>query len=227
MAKQKTLAFSVLPLIDNFDVQYLKKLKAIGLDTIHYDVMDEFTGTRGFGVDYLPILHKLGFKVNVHLMVAKLATTLLKFTAFAANAISFHVEALTNPNEIDRYIEFIRNHHFKVGLAFKMETDLEPYAKYFKKIDYVTLMSVKPGLGGQTFNPLVFKNILQFHNIIKREQIKDPPLIEFDGGISTFQIKKLWKFGDIYVSGSSFHNLDWNQKEQLLKLIGTQTIENY
>ncbi|WP_036499044.1 ribulose-phosphate 3-epimerase [[Mycoplasma] testudinis] len=220
----KKIAFSVLPLRDQFDIQYLKKLRSIGLDTIHYDVMDEFTGTKGFDVDYLPILHQLGFKVNIHLMVSKIATTLLKFTRFPANRISFHVEALANPGDVLRYIEFIKNHNYQVGLAFKMETDLEPYAKVIGSLDYLTFMSVHPGLGGQQFNPKVFKNILQFHKIVKRLQLSKPPLLEFDGGIGAAQMRELWKYGDIFVSGSYFHNLDMSQKEQLLKLVQNGTL---
>lgn len=212
----KTLSFSVLPLIDNFDHAYLKQLKLIGLEWVHYDVMDEFTGTKGFGVSNLPFLLDVGYKVNVHLMVNQIATQLLNFIKYDVNGISFHVEALKNLNDGLKFIEFIKNHKIKSGIAFKFDTDLWKYKSLIEKCDYVTLMSVVPGKGGQKFNSEVFKTILQLNKIVAINNYQKP-LIEIDGGIDTKVLKEVWNYADIFVSGSAFFNLDLKQKEALIQ----------
>lgn len=212
----KTLSFSVLPLINNFDHNYLKELKSIGLEWIHYDVMDDFTGTKGFDVDNLPFLIEVGYKVNVHLMVNQIATNLLKFVKHAVNGISFHVESLKNLKDGLKFIEFIQSHNIKAGIAFKFDTDLWKYRSLIQKCDYVTLMSVFPGKGGQKFNPEVFKTILELNKIVSINYYQKP-LIEIDGGIDTKVLKEVWKYADIFVSGSAFFNLDLAQKKALIQ----------
>lgn len=212
----KTLSFSVLPLINNFDHNYLKELKSIGLEWIHYDVMDDFTGTKGFDVDNLPFLIEVGYKVNVHLMVNQIATNLLKFVKHAVNGISFHVESLKNLKDGLKFIEFIQSHNIKAGIAFKFDTDLWKYRSLIQKCDYVTLMSVVPGKGGQKFNPEVFKTILELNKIVSINYYQKP-LIEIDGGIDTKVLKEVWKYADIFVSGSAFFNLDLAQKKALIQ----------
>lgn len=216
----KTLSFSVLPLLDNFDHDYLKQLKSIGLEQVHYDVMDEFTGTRGFDINNLPFLLEVGYKVNVHLMVNQIATNLLKFAKYSVSGISFHVEALKTVKDGLKFIEFVQNQHIKAGIAFKFDTDLSKYKSLIEHCDYVTLMSVIPGKGGQKFNPEVFKTILELNKIVASNNYKKP-LIEIDGGIDVVTLKEVWKYADIFVSGSAFFNLDLNQKEALI-----QTVKN-
>lgn len=216
----KTLSFSVLPLLDNFDHDYLKQLRLIGLEQVHYDVMDEFTGTRGFDASNLPFLLEVGYKVNVHLMVNQIATNLLKFTKYPINGISFHVEALKAVNDGLKFIEFIKNQHIKAGIAFKFDTNLSKYKILIENCDYITLMSVVPGKGGQKFNPEVFKTILELNKIVLSNNYQKP-LIEIDGGIDLKVLKEVWKYADIFVSGSAFFNLDLKQKEALI-----QTVKN-
>lgn len=211
----KKFAFSVLPLIDNFDFEYLQTLKNIGLKYIHYDVMDEFTGTRGFDSKHLSVLNLLDFKVNVHLMVDKISTTLIKFKEQPATGMSFHVESLQNIQDGIEFLTFIKNQNKKAGISFKLNTDLWYYKELIQHADYVTLMSVEPGKGGQEFDSNVLKNISTLLTICKKYNFKIPE-IEFDGGITDKQIKLLWNFGNYFVSGSWFHNLNLEQKEKLL-----------
>lgn len=221
----KTLSFSVLPLLDNFDLNYLSLLRKIGLLNIHYDVMDEFTGTRGFDTTHLESLKKLGFKVNVHFMVKNISTKLVEFIKYPFDGISFHVEALTNVKDGLEYIQFIKNNEKKAGLAFKFDTNFENYIELISQIDYVTLMSVVPGKGGQKYNPIVEENSKKLQELCLKNKIS-LPIVEFDGGITEIEIQKLWSSGNIFVSGSWFNNLDFDKKKKLIDLIDSNKLWN-
>lgn len=212
---KKVLSFSVLPLLDNFDLTYLKHLKSLGLNNVHYDVMDEFTGTRGFGPEHIRDLKNIGFNVNVHLMVKNIATTLLQFKNEPCDGISFHIEPLQSIQEGLEYIQFIKNLNKKAGIAIKMDTNLNEYLPLIQAVDYVTLMSVVPGKGGQAFDSYVFKNIVDLLTLCEMADIECPK-IEFDGGITRNEMKKLWEFGSVFVSGSWFHKLTDIKKKILL-----------
>ncbi|WP_027124182.1 hypothetical protein [Mycoplasmoides pirum] len=222
---QKVLSFSILPLIDKFDLNYLKTLKHIGLTNIHYDVMDEFTNTRGFDTSHLDSLHALGFKVNVHFMVSNISSKLVEFIEYPFLGICFHVEALKNINDGLEYIKFIKNHNKRAGIAFKFDTDFSKYLDLIKMVDYITLMSVVPGKGGQIYNSIVEKNVKTLEKLCLVNNI-DFPEIEFDGGITNVEIQKLWANGNIFVSGSWFNNLNLEEKKKIINLVSSNNFWN-
>ncbi|WP_033159894.1 ribulose-phosphate 3-epimerase [Mycoplasmoides alvi] len=221
----KKLSFSVLPLINNFDLSYLSFLKQIGLTNIHYDVMDEFTGTKGFDTSHLDSLYSLGFKVNVHLMVKNISLHLTKFINYPFDGISFHVEPLNNIEDGLQYIKYIKNHNKKAGIAFKFDTNFDNYLNLIANVDYITLMSVIPGTGGQKYNSIVEDNLKKLQLLCEKNNIK-LPIIEFDGGITSVEIKKLWPKGNVFVTGSWFHNLSWDEKKEILNSINSGSLWN-
>ncbi len=222
---QKVLSFSVLPLLDAFDLDYLRQLKSLGLTHVHYDVMDEFTGpgTRGFDASRLNDLRLLGFRVNVHFMVNRISAKLVEFVEHPFEGLSFHVEALKDPREGEAYLRYAKNNGRRAGVAFKFDTDFAAYVDLLRLADYVTLMSVVPGKGGQAYNPIVEQNAKDLQQICMDNGIAFPE-IEFDGGITAAEIRKLWAVGNKFVSGSWFHKLSAADKRELIRLISTNNL---
>lgn len=98
-------------------------------------------------------------------------------------------------------------------MAFKFNTDVNDYLDQIKLVDYVTLMSVEPGAGGQAFNPLVYRNIAK---LIKF----NPKLeIEIDGGINLEKAIELKGLVSGFVSGSYFYQLSDQSKLEMLEKI--------
>ncbi|QZX49074.1 ribulose-phosphate 3-epimerase [Mycoplasma sp. E35C] len=208
------LLFSILPMLNNFDEAKLIHYRSLGLNKIHYDVMDEFVNNTAFDERYVDKLHELGYQVNVHLMVNKVANNILTYAKTKCDAVSFHVEPLANNKPlIAKYLAYLKTNNKKVGLAFKFNTDINEYLEYIKLVDYVTLMSVEPGAGGQSFEPLVYRNIAK---LIKFN--KDLP-IEIDGGITLDKAIELKGLVSDFVSGSYFYKLDDQQKQAMLQTI--------
>lgn len=216
MTHKRELAFSILPLIDHVDLDYLRVLRALGLKTVHYDVMDEFTGTRGFDPEHVDPLSNLGFNVNVHLMVQRVASYLRVYAKSKASRICFHVEALNQPADGVEFLTFLKRHKKEAGIAFKIGTDINAYLELLKYVDYITLMSVEPGKGGQIFDPRVFALLADVRTALKLINREDVAL-EFDGGITAKEIQRLKPYGTFFVSGSWFHKLSIPEKRLIIQ----------
>lgn len=208
------LLFSILPMLNDYDQNKLASYKQLGLNKIHYDVMDEFVNNKAFDERYVDNLKDLGYQINVHLMVNKVANHILVYAKTRCNQISFHVEPLANNKQlINKYLAYIKTNNKKAGLAFKFNTDVNDYLDQIKLVDYVTLMSVEPGDGGQAFNPLVYRNIAK---LIKF----NPKLeIEIDGGINLEKAIELKGLISGFVSGSYFYQLSDQSKIEMLEKI--------
>jgi ribulose-phosphate 3-epimerase len=95
----------------------------------------------------------------------------------------------------------IKKSNRKCGLAFKPHTDLNKYVSLIKKCDYVTIMGVEPGFGGQQFMKEITLNNLVLINKIKKEY--NPKLVvQLDGGVNFEVIKLTSKYVDNFISGS-------------------------
>ncbi|AAB96229.1 ribulose-phosphate 3-epimerase [Mycoplasmoides pneumoniae] len=205
----REIAFSLLPLLHQFDRKLLEQFFADGLRLIHYDVMDHFVDNTVFQGEHLDELQQIGFQVNVHLMVQALEQILPVYLHHqAVKRISFHVEPFDIPT-IKHFIAQIKQAGKQVGLAFKFTTPLVNYERLVQQLDFVTLMSVPPGKGGQAFNSAVFNNLKQAH--------KYHCSIEIDGGIKLDNIHQIQDDVNFIVMGSGFIKLERWQRQQLLK----------
>ena len=104
----------------------------------------------------------------------------------------------------------------KAGIALNPATPIETVFPILPELDFVLLMSVNPGFGGQKFLPLVYKKITELRNVAS--SINPDLEIEVDGGINKDNASKLVETGvDILVSGSYiFGSTDY--KKQILSL---------
>jgi ribulose-phosphate 3-epimerase len=130
---------------------------------------------------------------------------LLPFIDAGANGISFHIEAtesrFTFPPKI--LINTIKKNNLKCGLALKPKTPFSILKKYLEFIDYIVVMSVEPGFGGQSFIHSTIEKISEINEYLIEQKIRDKIMIQVDGGIKLENYKDVVSAGaDILVAGS-------------------------
>ena len=174
---------------------------------LHLDIMDQqFVPNLSFGPSVVKDLRKHSdLFFDVHLMVSNPFDMLLPFIKAGANGISFHIEAtesrFTFPPKI--LINTIKKNNLKCGLALKPKTPLSIIKKYLEYIDYIVVMSVEPGFGGQSFIPSTLDKISEIDNYLNQNNIRENILIQVDGGIKLENYKSVIESGaDILVAGS-------------------------
>lgn len=179
-------------------------LKA-GADLIHFDVMDNhYVPNLTFGPMICEALRKHGVQadIDVHLMVQPVDSMIDAFAQAGATHISFHPEASLH---IDRSIQLIHNQGCQAGLVFNPATPLHYLEHLIDKLDYILLMSVNPGFGGQAFIPSTLDKLRQ----VKQRVIDSGRdiRIEIDGGVKVDNIRAIAEAGaDMFVAGSAIFN---------------------
>lgn len=176
-----------------------------GADIIHFDVMDNhYVPNLTFGPTICEALRKYGITadIDVHLMVSPVDTMIEAFADAGASMISFHPEASLH---VDRSIALIKQKGLKAGLVLNPATSLSVLDYVLEKLDYVLLMSVNPGFGGQSFIPNIVEKTQHLKNII--DELGLDTRIEIDGGINKDTIRSVFDAGaDMFVAGSAIFN---------------------
>lgn len=145
------------------------------VDSLHLDVMDgHFVPNLTFGA---PIIRhiKSDLPKNAHLMVTNPEDRLQEFIDAKVDSFCFHIEACQNPHEL---ITKIHDAGIKAGISLNPETPVENIYPILPQIDYVLIMTVHPGFGGQSF----MEGPVEYIRKIRKDF---PNLdIEVDGGIN-------------------------------------------
>ena len=182
-------------------LKQLDSMRKAGINTIHYDVIDgKFAPNTGYGTEWLKELFLRGFEVNVHFMVMKPIKWFKDFAVYPFSALTFQPEPISKLTA-SILLKKIKRSNRMCGLAFKPHTDLNRYINLIKKCDYVTIMGVEPGFGGQQFmEDITLKNLALINKIKKAHNHN--LIIELDGGVNLDVIKLTSKYVDNFVSGS-------------------------
>ncbi len=171
---------------------------------LHLDIMDgHFVPNLTFGPGLVKQIRKTTtLPLDAHLMITNPADFIDEFIDAGVNYLSFHIE--TDANYVSLFRK-IRKLGVKAGIAINPETSLGVLPDIINEIDYVLIMSVHPGFGGQAFIEESVKKISETKEIIDSRQIE----IEIDGGIN-FQTAKLVKEAgvNILVAGSFIFKSD-------------------
>ena len=171
-------------------------------DIFHLDIMDgTFVPNISFGFPVVEAIAKEARKpMDVHLMIVHPEKYVERFAKAGASMISFHYEAALE--ESDTVIDLIHSFDVKAGIVINPDCPVEKIFPYLGKVDYVLLMSVFAGFGGQKFIETTYDRVKAVKKEIKR--IGSKAMIEVDGGVSPQNAGKLAKAGvDILVAGSA------------------------
>lgn len=176
----------------------LDKLKSCELlkgGWVQLDLMDnKFVPNKGIGLNIIK-KYPLDFQKEAQLMV-------IDPSVWIDGLIEIGVDRIIFPAEIDQdtqdLISKIKNNKIEVGLSLNPETEVVVLDPYLGLIDVVLLMSVKPGLEGQQFDPKTYEKIHYFKE--KNFSLK----VGIDGGINNTNIKNLVDAGADYLAIGSF-----------------------
>tara|TARA_X000001036_G_scaffold280046_2_gene260121 strand:+ start:3086 stop:3751 length:666 start_codon:yes stop_codon:yes gene_type:complete len=178
-----------------------------GADIIHFDVMDNhYVPNLTIGPLVCNSLVKYGVKkpIDVHLMTTPVDDLIIQFCDAGASMVSFHPEATQH---IDRSIELIKSRNCKAGIALNPASPLSLLDHILDKIDFILIMSVNPGFGGQKFIKNSLEKIKKCKEMIDKSGCNVE--IEVDGGIGINNIKSIKEAGaNIFVAGSAIFNSD-------------------
>lgn len=171
-------------------------------DLFHLDIMDgTFVPNISFGFPVVEAIAREARKpLDVHLMIVHPEKYVERFAKVGASMISFHYEAALDEN--DSIIDLIHSFNVKAGIVINPDCPVESIFPYLGKVDFVLLMSVFAGFGGQKFIEGTFDRIRAVRAELDR--IGSPALIEVDGGVTPGNAAALGEAGvDILVAGSA------------------------
>ncbi len=175
-----------------------------GADLIHVDVMDgHFVPNITIGVPVVKSLKRIAkVPLDVHLMIENPDLYIGPFAEAGASMVSVHVEAVRH---IHRTVQAIKALGIKAGVAINPGTPAIALREIAADLDYVVVMSVNPGFGGQTFIPHSESKIREVRAILDEAGNSAP--IEIDGGVDEHNVARVVAAGArIVVAGSAVFN---------------------
>jgi ribulose-phosphate 3-epimerase len=170
-------------------------------DIFHLDVMDGiFVPNISYGFPIVEAIAKKAEKtLDAHLMIIKPENYVERFAKVGVHMLSFHLNATENPGEV---LKQIRNLGMKAGLAINPDIPVESLYPYLAQCDYVLLMSVFAGFGGQKFIEETYDRVAAVKKEIEAQGLDCQ--IQVDGGVSASNARKLIECGaEILVAGSA------------------------
>jgi len=191
----------------------IKAVEAAGADWIHADVMDgHFVPNITIGPLVVEAVKRVtDLPIDVHLMIENPDNYISAFAEAGASYISVQVETCIHLN---RTVQRIKECNAQAGVVLNPATSLSSLEWVLEEVDYVLIMSVNPGFGGQSFIPGSLDKIKAL-----RQQIQDRGLsvmIEVDGGVNEKTITEVASAGtDVFVAGSAiFGSKDYQKTIQ-------------
>ncbi|WP_298626532.1 ribulose-phosphate 3-epimerase [uncultured Legionella sp.] len=217
------MSYQILPSLLSADMTQLgDEVDAVmnaGADYVHFDVMDNhYVPNLTFGPAFCDALMKRfpQLPIDVHLMTTPVDSLIEAFAKARAKRISIHPDATVH---LDRSLQLIRDSGCKAGLVLNPATSIDALTWCAHRLDFVLVMTVNPGFGGQKLIPEVINKITQIHQLY-------PHLgLCIDGGVTIENIAELARAGaNQFVAGSavfnspSYQQTIKNMREQLASI---------
>lgn len=198
----------ICPSILSADFSKLKEeifdVEEAGADMIHCDIMDgNFVPNISFGPKIVSDVNKItSIPLDVHLMINNPDRYISEFHKAGADYISVHYE---NNLHLNRTINQIKDMGMKAGVVINPATPVFMLNDIIEYTDYVLIMSVNPGFGGQKFIPNTINKLKELRKLIEKNSYEC--IIEVDGGIGIENIKEISDAGaEMFVCGASVFN---------------------
>lgn len=179
----------------------IDSVKAGGARILHVDVMDgHFVPNITIGLPVVRSLRKAtDLTIDTHLMIEDPGKYAAEFVKAGADMVSVHIEA---DRHLQRTLTSIRDAGAKAGVAVNPATPIESLSEALPFADFVLLMSVNPGFGGQKFISTMLDKLRRLKEMIFARGLST--LIEIDGGIGAENVAEIAAAGaDIVVAGSA------------------------
>jgi ribulose-phosphate 3-epimerase len=191
----------------------IKAVEAAGADWIHADVMDgHFVPNITIGPLIVEAVKRVtDLPIDVHLMIENPDNYISAFAEAGASYISVQVETCIHLN---RTVQRIKDCGARAGVVLNPATSLSSLEWVLDEVDYVLIMSVNPGFGGQAFIPSSLDKIKALRQQIQARGLS--VLIEVDGGVNENTIAAIASAGaDVFVAGSAiFGSKDYQKTVQ-------------
>jgi ribulose-phosphate 3-epimerase len=191
----------------------IKAVEAAGADWIHADVMDgHFVPNITIGPLIVEAVKRVtALPIDVHLMIENPDNYVPAFAKAGASWISVQVETCVHLN---RTVQLIKENGARAGVVLNPSTAVDTVEWVLEYADYVLIMSVNPGFGGQAFISNSLNKIKTLRRLIQDKGLNT--LIEVDGGVNEETIAEISAAGtDVFVAGSAiFGSRDYQKTIQ-------------
>jgi len=180
----------------------IKAAEAAGIDLFHIDIMDgHFVPNMTIGPSIVEAINKItDVPLDVHLMIEEPDKYVKDFINAGADYLAVHIEASVHAH---RTVQVIKESGVKAGIALNPATPACSLEHILQDLDFVVLMSVNPGFGGQSFIPQSMDKIKMLKKLIRERGLST--LIEVDGGVKPDNARQVADAGaDMLVMGSAF-----------------------
>lgn len=203
--KNHKMTYQILPSMLSADLTRIgDEVDAVmkaGADFIHFDVMDNhYVPNLTFGPAFCEALIKRfpGLPIDVHLMVRPVDNLIESFIKAGSQRISIHPDATPH---LDRSLQLIKNSGCKAGLVLNPATPIDILTWVAYQLDFVLVMTVNPGFGGQKLIPEMLNKIIQIRQLYPHLDLC------VDGGVTPKNIATLARAGaNQFVAGSAIFN---------------------
>ena len=191
-----------------------------GAERLHLDVMDgHFVPNFTFGPFIVEAIRKLtDVHLETHLMISNPHKYLKDFISAGSDTLIFHSEAST---DINRDIDTIKDRGVLAGIAINPDTQVLEIQDYLDRLDYILVMSVNPGFGGQGFIDATLEKMRLLSSLSEKHNF----IVGVDGGVNLTTIDKVYETGiDVTIVGSGLYKAE-NINTRFNKLMKRQQLE--
>lgn len=184
--------------------EHIKEVENAGVSRLHLDVMDgHFVPNLTFGPFIIKQIKALtNLHLETHLMITEPNRYFDDYIKAGSDTLIFHYEA---SDTIKDDLKYIQSQNIKSGLAINPDTDIEVLTQHLDYLDYILIMSVFPGFGGQSFIESTLGKMKSLSKICTEKSI----LIGVDGGVNLSTIDRVYDHGaDVTIVGSGLFKAD-------------------